>query len=208
MKRLFTNIDALLDQDEASPLERGTFDDALWVLLSGRITDPSQLDSYPHPVGVYLASRWLQWEVGNGGFAQAAYNIPEWFEMAAIGYAALGKPKAVALIKEALRMLSSERDTRRSARSSAISVKATWQRLTPGFPTMSGRSTKKESHTFERTGMPFAGSSDGMPFGEGRGGGGRTAWAKAPPTLHGLRGTSMRTLPTLHPIASIKCALL
>jgi len=110
MRRLFTNIDALLDQDEASPLERGTFDDALWLLLSGRITDPSQLDNYPHPVGVYLASRWLQWEVGNGGFAQAAYNIPEWFEMAAIGYAALGKPKAVALIKEALQMLSSERD--------------------------------------------------------------------------------------------------
>src|SRR5215813_1372116 len=195
MKRRFTNIDALLDQDEASPLERGTFDDALWVLLSGRITDPSQLDNYPHPVGVYLASRWLQWEVGNGGFAQAAYNIPEWFEMAAIGYAALGKPKAVALIKEALRMLSSERDI--LMRKGLLNL-----------PTMSGRSTKKESHTFERTGMPFAGSSDGMPFGEGRGGGGRTAWAKAPPTLHGLRGTSMRTLPTLHPIASIKCALL
>src|SRR5262252_7238632 len=51
MRRLFTNIDALLDQDEASPLERGTFDDALWLLLSGRITDPSQLDNYPHPVG-------------------------------------------------------------------------------------------------------------------------------------------------------------
>ena len=30
--------------------------------------------------------------------------------MAAIGYAALGKPKAVALIVEALRMLSDERD--------------------------------------------------------------------------------------------------
>jgi hypothetical protein len=44
------------------------------------------------------------------GFAQAAHNIPEWFEMAAIGYAALGKPKAVALIKEAPQMLSNERD--------------------------------------------------------------------------------------------------
>jgi hypothetical protein len=31
--------------------------------------------------------------------------------MAAIGYASLGKPKAVALIKEALQMLTNERDT-------------------------------------------------------------------------------------------------
>ena len=111
MKRLFTTVDALLDRDVASPLEWGTFDDELWLLLSDRITNPSQLDDYPPPVGVYLASRWLQWEVGNGGFAQAAYNIPEWFEVAATGYAALGKPKAVALINEALQMLSNERDT-------------------------------------------------------------------------------------------------
>jgi hypothetical protein len=31
--------------------------------------------------------------------------------MAAIGYATLGKPKAVALIKEALKMLSNDRNT-------------------------------------------------------------------------------------------------
>jgi hypothetical protein len=113
MTRLFTTVDALLDQDEASPLEWSAFDDALWLLLSDRIADPSQLDRYPPPVGVYLASRWLEWEVGNGGFAQAAYNIPEWFERAETGYAALGKPKAVALIEEALQMLSKERDTLR-----------------------------------------------------------------------------------------------
>ena len=111
MKPCFTTVDALLDQDEASPLEWETFDDELWLLLSDRITDPSELDDYPHPVGVYLASRWLEWEVGNGGFAQAAYNIPQWFESAAIGYATLGKPKAVALIKEALQMLNPERGT-------------------------------------------------------------------------------------------------
>jgi hypothetical protein len=111
MNRHYKSVDALLDEDEASPLEWETFDDELWLLLSDKITDPSQLDGYPHPVGVYLASRWLEWEVGNGGFAQAAYNIPEWFESAAIGYASLGKARAVALIKEALEMLSAERDT-------------------------------------------------------------------------------------------------
>ena len=111
MPPLFTTVDALFDQDEASPLEWSTFDDELWSLLCERITDPSECDSYPRQVRVYFATRWLQWEVGNGGFAQAAFNIPEWFEMAAIGYAALGKPNAVALIKEALQMLSNERDT-------------------------------------------------------------------------------------------------
>jgi Domain of unknown function (DUF4375) len=111
LPHLFTTVDALLDQDEASPLEWETFDGELWSLLCGRITDPSELLNYPPPVSVYLATRWLQWEVGNGGFAQAAYNGPEWFEMAASGYADLGKPKAVALIKEALQMLSNERDT-------------------------------------------------------------------------------------------------
>ncbi|MCE9556111.1 MAG: DMP19 family protein [Planctomycetes bacterium] len=111
MKRYFTTVDALLDQDEASPLEWSVFDDELWLILSGSITHPSELENYPQPVAVYLASRWLEWEVGNGGFAQAAYNIPEWFELAATGYAALGKPKAVALIREALAMLGKERDT-------------------------------------------------------------------------------------------------
>ena len=107
----FTTVDALFDQDEASPLEWNTFDDELWSLLCGKMTDPSEFDNCPRPVSVYMATRWLQWEVGNGGFAQAAYNGPEWFEMAAIGYADLGKPKAAALIREALQMLSNERDT-------------------------------------------------------------------------------------------------
>jgi hypothetical protein len=110
MNRRFTTVDGLLDQDEASPLEWSTFDDELWLLLSERITSPSQLAGHPPPVAVYFASRWLGWEVGNGGFAQAAYNIPEWFEMAAAGYAALGKPNAVALIKDALQILSKERE--------------------------------------------------------------------------------------------------
>ncbi len=111
MKHRFTTVDALLDQDEASPLEWDAFDDELWLLLSDMITDPSDLNDYPLPVGVYLASRWLEWEVGNGGFAQAAYNIPEWFEPAAIAYATLGKPKSVALIKKAIQMLHAEHDT-------------------------------------------------------------------------------------------------
>jgi hypothetical protein len=73
MKRRFTTVDALLDQDEAAPLESSTFDDELWLLLSDRITNPAELEDYPHPVGVYLASRWLEWEVGRADAPQTAH---------------------------------------------------------------------------------------------------------------------------------------
>jgi len=109
MKPDFTSVAALIAHDETSPMERDNFDDALWLLLCEKVTSPEDLEAFRPPVGVYFASRYLEWEVGNGGFAQAAYNIPGWFELAAIGYAALGKPKAVQLIREAQALLTNER---------------------------------------------------------------------------------------------------
>ena len=57
---------------------------------------------------MYYASRYMAWEVGNGGFAQAAYNIPEWFDLAALGYERLGLQRAAALIREAIAILEHE----------------------------------------------------------------------------------------------------
>jgi hypothetical protein len=66
---------------------------------------------------LYYASRFLQWEVGNGGFAQAAYNIPEWFQLAASGYDELGLPDFATLIREAMTLLPTEnRETTFDAR--------------------------------------------------------------------------------------------
>lgn len=110
MNRHFSSVAALIAHDEASPMERGEFDDALWLLLYGRIATPEDLEAFQRPVAAYFASRYLQWEVGNGGFAQAAYNIPEWFESAALGYAAIGKRGAAQLIREAQVMLAEERN--------------------------------------------------------------------------------------------------
>ena len=113
MARKYSSLDELLSVDQRQPLSYDEADDAIWMLLCERIGNLDDLRKYPREVGIYFASRYLEWEVGNGGFAQAAYNIPEWFEAAAQGYEALGKPKAVALIREAQQLLPEELSTLR-----------------------------------------------------------------------------------------------
>lgn len=98
-----------MEADEVSALKSTEFDDELWLLLTDRISSPEAAAECPAPVAVYFASRLLQWDVGNGGFAQAAYNIPEWFPLAEAGYRALGRLDSAALIREAIRMLPLER---------------------------------------------------------------------------------------------------
>jgi hypothetical protein len=99
----------LMDMDEAGALddEAGGFDDQLWGLLWQRIESPRQAESYPEPVWVYFASRYMEWEVGNGGFPQAAYNIPDWFPLAAEAYRRLGLEAAGALIDRAHKLVIS-----------------------------------------------------------------------------------------------------
>jgi hypothetical protein len=105
----FSTVRQLMEADERSPLKSADFDDELWLLLCRRIRSPAAAADYPEPVIVYFATRYLQWEVGNGGFAQAAYNIPDWFALAETGYRALGKDGSAALIGHAIRLLPGER---------------------------------------------------------------------------------------------------
>jgi len=111
MRKQFSSVAELIDHDICAMLASNEFDDALWLLLCGFVDSPSDLYRYDPPVRVYYASRLLQWEVGNGGFAQAAYNIPDWFDLAAQGYEALKRPQAAQLIREAIKLLPAERDT-------------------------------------------------------------------------------------------------
>jgi hypothetical protein len=90
----------LLEQDERNPMNDDDLDDALWRALCDRISTPRDLAQYQSPVSVYYASRLLQWDVLNGGFAQAAVNIPEWFELAAAGYDSLGKNATAKIIRD------------------------------------------------------------------------------------------------------------
>jgi hypothetical protein len=95
-----SNIAELMDLDEGGKVGEGAhgFDDQLWLLLTNRYSTVDEAQSLPEPVWVYLASRWMEWEVGNGGFPQAAYNIPEWFPLAETAYRKLGLEKAARLI--------------------------------------------------------------------------------------------------------------
>jgi len=103
-----TSISHLMDLDEAGQVDDGAsgFDDQLWLMLTAWVDTPEQAVSLPEPVWVYLASRWLEWEVGNGGFPQAAYNIPDWFELGESAYRKLGLDAAAALIARARGMIT------------------------------------------------------------------------------------------------------
>ena len=104
-----TTISQLMDLDEAGLVGEGAdgFDDQLWLLLTARVDTPDHAASLPEPVWVYLASRLLEWEVGNGGFPQAAYNTPDWFALGELAYRKLGLDAAADLIVRARKMISS-----------------------------------------------------------------------------------------------------
>ncbi|MBI3854462.1 MAG: DUF4375 domain-containing protein [Planctomycetes bacterium] len=97
-----------MDEDERSPLPLKELDDALWLLLLDRISSIEDVPRFPRPVLLYFASRYVQWDVGNGGFAQAAYNIPEWFGLAREWYRVMGKTSSESLLEEALRLIPDE----------------------------------------------------------------------------------------------------
>ncbi len=79
-----------------------TFCDELFVALAERI---SELDAADEVVLYYLGTQLLEHEVSKGGFAQAFINLgadSQFIEWARDGYEALAKPKAAAILKEAL----------------------------------------------------------------------------------------------------------
>jgi len=104
----FSSIKELLDADKINPMSWQELDDELWIFLSNRISDASELNKYPDEIKIYLATRLLEWQVGNGGFAQAAYNSPDWFQPAMEGYRYFEKENAALLIGEAISILESE----------------------------------------------------------------------------------------------------
>jgi Domain of unknown function (DUF4375) len=105
----FETLGALLDADESGRLSDEEFDDCLWLLVCRHVGSIEDAAGLPSRVVNYYASRRVEWDVGNGGFAQAAYNMYEWFPAAAEGYTALGLPEAAALIKRAYDLAQAER---------------------------------------------------------------------------------------------------
>jgi len=84
-------------------------DDALWTAVCD-LYIPVPSDGQIDAVTLYFATRVLEGEVGNGGFAQAAMNVPEWFETAAQSYEMLDRPTLAAFVREAAEAERLERE--------------------------------------------------------------------------------------------------
>lgn len=100
-KPAYPNLKELLSADERGEVDTEQFDDLLWYFMTERGGPAERPENSSGAVQNFVASRFIEWEVGNGGFAQAAYNIPMWFDAAAQGYDAMGVPKASARIRKA-----------------------------------------------------------------------------------------------------------
>lgn len=101
-----TSLREIIKRDEKEAYEDEELDDLIWQFLCTRIKNPEDLKRYPSPIAVFFASYLMEHEVGNGGFAQAAYNIPDWFEAARDAYRALGKPAAADVIEKVRQSLA------------------------------------------------------------------------------------------------------
>jgi hypothetical protein len=98
----FDSISALMEADAAGSLSDEDFDRHLaWFLGHVLPRTPADCLTIAEPVLVYWATRLVEFNVFNGGFAQAAYNVPEWFDLAAFGYDQLGRPIAAERIRQA-----------------------------------------------------------------------------------------------------------
>lgn len=100
--------------------EWSNFDDALWGAACAMLDGQPAVDDLPDSLLVHYATRLLEWDVGNGGFAQAAMNIPEWFETAAKGYEILGKAELAAFVREAAEVAESEESRIDEARAGGL----------------------------------------------------------------------------------------
>jgi hypothetical protein len=94
--RTFAALFAAVGQGTVGDAE---FDDVLWLLTADRVYRHKELKELPPPVLHYFACRLVEREVGNEGFAQAAYNALDWFEAAAAGYEAIGCAQAASRIR-------------------------------------------------------------------------------------------------------------
>ncbi len=114
------SIESVLRRDQHGDYADWTdFDDALWGVVAPSIHVDS-LDDLPEPVRVYFATRLVEWDVCNGGFAQAAMNYLGVFEHAAAEFESLGKPAIAALIREAAVVAESEKSNIDEAREGGV----------------------------------------------------------------------------------------
>ena len=89
--------------DEATAMTDEDFDDAVWLALCGRVHSMGDLEPLAAGVRMYFATRTVEWEVGNGGFAQAVDNVAEYWGEAIAGYRLLGDEASAVLLVQVQR---------------------------------------------------------------------------------------------------------
>jgi Domain of unknown function (DUF4375) len=108
----YESVAALMEADVAGSVSDEDFARHLgWFLGRLLLLSPADCISVPESVVVFWATGLLEYNVFNGGFAQAAYNVPEWFETAAIGYEQFGRLEAAARIRQAAQLSRNEQAT-------------------------------------------------------------------------------------------------
>jgi hypothetical protein len=98
----------LFAADEKTRLQPWEFSERLASRLYARVEKHRDFPHWPKPAQIFYACYNLIFQVGNGGFAQAAYNIPHLFDLAAEGYSALDLEHFAATIREISRALPKE----------------------------------------------------------------------------------------------------
>ena len=87
--------------DELVAMEDEDFDEAVWHSLCSRVEAIADLSEHTAGVRMYFATKLIEWEIGNGGFAQAIDNASEFFEEAIAGYRLLDDEASAVLLRRA-----------------------------------------------------------------------------------------------------------
>lgn len=95
-------------KDAAYDPEHREFVESIASALYERYEDLPPILEWPKAVRFFYACYDLNFQVGNGGFAQAAYNAPELFPIAAEALDDFGHKEAAQLCRTAISMLPSE----------------------------------------------------------------------------------------------------
>jgi hypothetical protein len=98
-KILADHVDAPYDPEHRQFIER---------VATALYERHEEFSRWPQSVRFFFACYDLNFQVGNGGFAQAAYNVPQLIPVALKAFEHFGHTKAASLCQEAISLLPAE----------------------------------------------------------------------------------------------------
>lgn len=88
--------------------EKREFVEDIASALYERYDDMPPIETWPQCVRYFYACYDMNYQVGNGGFAQAAYNVPELIPIALEAFDHFGHNNAAALLRKVVALLPNE----------------------------------------------------------------------------------------------------